>query len=156
MDPLERERQVEFLRRWSRWLDSAYRVPGTGVRFGWDPIIGLVPGAGEFLTTAFGALVLYKSVRLGVPRVVLARMVLNLLIDFAAGSVPVVGDLFDFAWKSNDMNLALLLRHTRPNVRPTSGDWAFVVSILVAVASAAALVVLVVAWAANQVLRLFT
>jgi hypothetical protein len=149
----ERDRLVDLLRQWSRLLDSAYRVPGTQFRFGWDPVIGLVPGAGELVSTAFGAAILYKSLRLRVPRVVQLRMVLNLLVDLGVGAVPVIGDLFDFVWKSNDMNLALLLRYTTPGTRPSRADWAFVLAILGTVGVAAVLVAVGVGWVFYQGLR---
>ena len=114
-------------------MDSAYSVPGTSVRFGWDPIVGLVPGVGDVATASFAVTLLYHAYRLGVPRVVLARMMLNVLIDLAAGLVPVVGDLADIAWKSNSLNLALLERHERPGVNPTSGDWAIVLLAVVVI-----------------------
>jgi hypothetical protein len=80
-----------------------------------------------------------------VPGVVLARMLLNVLIDLAAGLVPVAGDVADVAWKSNSLNLALLERHERPGVKPTSGDWAVV---LLAVVIIGGLLTLVLASAA--------
>lgn len=153
--PAARSRQVAFLRQWSRLLDSVFRVPGTSFRFGWDPIIGLVPGAGEAVSAAFGAVVLVQALRLGVPRIVVLRMVVNLLIDLGVGAIPIVGDAFDFAWKSNDRNLALLLQHEHPGRLASSGDWAFVVSILVAIGSAVAMVALAVAWLGLALARLF-
>ena len=89
---IDRTRRIEFLRRWSRLMDSAYRVPGTTIRFGWDPIVGLVPGAGDVATASFAATLLYDAYRLGVPGVVLIRMMLNVLIDLVIGFVPLVGD----------------------------------------------------------------
>lgn len=136
----DRTRQVNQLRQWSRLMDSAYRVPGTRIRFGLDPIVGLVPGAGDLATSSFSAILLYRAFRLGVPRVVLIRMLLNVLVDLLAGAVPVVGDLFDVAWKSNSMNLALLERHERPGVTPTSGDWAIVLLAGVLILGALAIV----------------
>ena len=136
-------------------MDSAYRVPGTRVRFGWDPIVGLVPGLGDFATASFSALVLYRAFRLGVPRVVLIRMVLNILIDLVAGAVPFVGDLFDFAWQSNSMNFALLERHEQAGVKPTSGDWAIVLLAFVVVGGVVMLVVLSAVWMVYVILRPF-
>jgi hypothetical protein len=143
MDP-DRARQVNQLRQWARLMDSAYRVPGTRFRFGWDPIVGLIPGVGDLATSSFSAMVLYRAFRLGVPRVVLIRMVLNILIDLFAGAVPVAGDLFDAAWKSNSLNLALLERHERPGVKPSSGDWAIVLLAGVLIVGALAIVFLCV------------
>jgi hypothetical protein len=145
---IDRARRIEFLRRWSRLMDSAYRVPGTSIRFGWDPIVGLVPGVGDVATASFAVAILYHAYRLGVPGVVLARMLLNVLIDLAAGLVPVAGDVADVAWKSNSLNLALLERHERPGVKPTSGDWAVV---LLAVVIIGGLLALVLASAAMMV-----
>jgi len=136
-------------------MDSAYRVPGTSIRFGWDPIVGLVPGVGDVATASFAVTVLYHAYRLGVPGVVLARMMLNVLIDLAAGLVPVAGDVADIAWKSNSLNLALLERHERPGVEPTSGDWAIVLFAVVIIGSVLALVLTSVAMMAYTVLRPF-
>ena len=93
--------------------------------------------------------------RLGVPRVVLIRMVLNILIDLIAGTVPFVGDLFDVAWQSNSMNFALLERHEQAGVKPTSADWAVVLLAFVVVGGAVMLVVLSAAWMVYVILRPF-
>jgi hypothetical protein len=152
---IDRARQIDQLRRWSRFMDSAYRVPGTSARFGWDPIVGLVPGLGDFATASFSALVLFRAFRLGVPRVVLIRMVLNILIDLVAGAVPVIGDLFDVAWQSNSMNVALLERHEQANVKPTSGDWAIVLLAFVVVGGVFLLVALSAMWMVYLIVRPF-
>jgi hypothetical protein len=120
-------RGLELLRRWARIFDSAFRIPGTQITFGIDPILGLVPGLGDLASPLFSLLFVWHGVRLGVPKVVLARMAFNVLIDAGVGAIPVVGDLFDFGWKANAWNLALLERHAMPGRRPTSGDWLFVV-----------------------------
>ena len=151
----DRAGRIELLRGWSRLMDSAYRVPGTSIRFGWDPIVGLVPGVGDVATASFAVTVLYHAYRLGVPGVVLARMMLNVLIDLAAGLVPVAGDVADIAWKSNSLNLALLERHERPGVKPTSGDWAIVLLAVVLIGSVLALVLTSVVMMAYTVLRPF-
>jgi hypothetical protein len=119
-------RGLETLRRWARLFDSAFRIPGTRITFGLDPILGLVPGLGDVASPVFSLFFIWHGVRLGVPKVVLARMVLNVLIDSGVGAVPVLGDLFDFGWKANAWNLALLERHAIPGRRPTSGDYLFV------------------------------
>ena len=91
-------------------LDARFRIPGTQFRFGWDAIIGLVPGAGDTLGALLGSYGLYVGARLGAPPVILLRMLLNLALDLTLGAVPVAGDLFDFAWRSNLRNVALLER----------------------------------------------
>jgi len=134
-------------------MDSAYRVPGTQIRFGWDPIVGLVPGVGDVATASFAVTILYHAYLLGVPKVVMGRMLLNILLDLAVGLVPFAGDIADVAWKSNSANLALLERHERPGVKPTSGDWAVVLLAIVVVAGAVALVLTSVALTAYTLLR---
>ena len=136
-------------------MDSVYRVPGTSFRFGWDPIVGLIPGVGDLTMASFAVVVLYRAFRLGVPRVVLIRMMLNILIDLVAGVVPFVGDLFDFAWRSNTLNLELLERHERPGVRPSSGDWVVVVLAFVVIGGVLVLVLMSVVLMAYTVLRPF-
>ena len=89
-------RTLAALRRWSVLLDSAFRVPGTQMTFGLDPIIGLIPILGDLTTPIFAGLLLLHAVRLKIPRVVQLRMVLNAAIDLAVGLIPVAGDLFDF------------------------------------------------------------
>jgi Domain of unknown function (DUF4112) len=128
MPPLSPEvlARLERLRRWSRQLDSAFEIPGLGIRFGWDPLIGLLPWAGDLITPLFSVAVIATGIQLGVPRIVQMRMLLNVLLDAVLGVVPVVGDLFDVAWKANDMNMRLLERHAGQERAPTAGDWALV------------------------------
>ena len=101
-DPLARARTL------ARLLDSAARVPGTNIRFGADAIIGLVPGLGDIGGAALAGYLVILAQRLGVPRAVVLRMLANVAVDTLAGSVPVIGDLFDVAYKSNLRNVALL------------------------------------------------
>jgi hypothetical protein len=145
------DRNLHSLRRWAALFDHAFRVPGTNIRFGLDPILGLVPGIGDLATPALSVLILIHGARVRVPKVVLARMVLNALIDFGVGAIPVAGDLFDFAWKSNDWNLALLERHARPGARPTRGDWIFVIACVVVVLLAAIVPLVIVVWLLHRV-----
>lgn len=124
----DREPQMhEALRRWAVLLDSAFRIPGTRFRFGLDAIIGLIPGIGDMTTPAFSALILVQAVRMRLPLVVQARMVLNAVLDMLLGLVPVVGDLADIGWKANLRNLALLERHARPGVPPARSDYIVVI-----------------------------
>jgi len=134
-----------------RLLDEAFRVPGTNFRFGWDPIIGLIPWAGDALTALVGAALIVQGHQMRIPRVVQLRMLLNIGIDLIVGIVPFVGDAADFVWKSNTKNFALLERHT-PRVQPaTRGDWLFVAGLVAAIA-AMALVPLIVLYFVVQML----
>ena len=114
------------LRKWATLLDAAFRVPGTTFRFGLDAIIGLVPGAGDIGTAFFSVMILLHAVRLGIPKVVIGRMLLNSGLDMVAGTVPLVGDLFDAGYKANLRNMALLERHAHPGVPPSRSDYVFV------------------------------
>jgi hypothetical protein len=118
--------QFVLLRRWAVLLDSAFAIPGIPVRFGVDALLGLVPGVGDFATPAFTILMLGTGVRMRVPVVVLARMVLNAGIDALIGLVPIAGDLVDVGWKANLRNMELLERHAVPSTPATSGDVWFV------------------------------
>jgi hypothetical protein len=121
------------IRRWSHLMDKAFRVPGTRLRFGWDAIVGLVPGVGDAATALFSLFILVHAFRIRVPGVVRARMLLNIGIDFVVGAVPLLGDLFDFAWKANSRNLELLERYAAGPARPTAGDWIMVLGSVAAV-----------------------
>ena len=140
------EARLVVLRHLSRLLDSAFEVPGTGYRIGLDPIIGLLPGLGDLVSPVFAVFVLWQSRELGLPRVVQLRMLFNVAIDAIIGAVPVVGDAFDFAWKANDMNMALLERHAYEERPPAPGDWLFVLGIIVLVIAIAVLPFVVVVW----------
>jgi hypothetical protein len=143
-------RTLAALRKWSVLLDSAFRVPGTRMTFGLDPILGLIPGLGDVTTPFFAAVVLLHAVRLKIPRVVQLRMVLNAAIDLAIGFIPMLGDFFDFGWKANVRNLALLERYAHPEVKPTPGDWLFVLITLGLLGLAVALPILAAAWLLSQ------
>jgi hypothetical protein len=110
-DPLARARTL------ARLLDSAARVPGTNIRFGADAVVGLIPGLGDIGGAALAGYLVILAQRLGVPRAVVLRMLANVAVDTIAGSVPVIGDLFDVAYKSNLKNVALLERALE---RPTA------------------------------------
>ena len=101
---------LDRYRTLARALDARFGVPGTPFRFGWDALLGLVPGAGDAIGGLLGGYGLYVGARLGVPWIILARMLLNLAVDLVAGAVPVAGDVFDVAWRGNLRNLALLER----------------------------------------------
>ena len=129
--------RLDVLRSLQRWLDEAFRVPGTSIRFGWDPIIGLVPWAGDVLTALLSLAIIVQAHRMRLPRIVQIRMLLNVAIDVCVGIVPVVGDVADVFWKSNSKNMALLEVHA-DEVQPASaGDWLFVVGIVAAVIAVA-------------------
>lgn len=117
---------ITQLRWWAELLDDRFRIPGTNIRFGIDPILSLVPGLGDMATPLFTMVLFAHAIGLGVPRIVLVRMAMNALIDAAIGAVPLLGNVGDVFWRANTANLALLERHAHPGARPRSGDYAFV------------------------------
>lgn len=125
-------RLLPYLRAWADLLDSRFRVPGTDIRFGLDPLLSLVPGIGDLASPVFTVVLLVQGFRQRLPRVVMVRMVANALIDAAIGAVPIAGNIGDVFWRANLRNLALLERHARPGVPPSDADRAFVL-VLVAV-----------------------
>src|SRR5262245_61637362 len=102
------QRTLEALRRVAQLLDSAVAVPGTSYRVGLDPILGLLPGLGDLVSPVFTIALLWQARQLAIPKVVQLRMLFNVAVDTLIGAVPFIGDLFDFAWKSNIRNMALL------------------------------------------------
>jgi hypothetical protein len=92
-------------------LDSAVRIPGTNVVMGLDAVLGLVPVIGDAIAGAIASYIIWEARRLGAPRWLIARMAINTTFDTLIGSIPVVGDVFDVAYKSNLKNVALLKRH---------------------------------------------
>jgi hypothetical protein len=126
MSSSSNDARLALLRRWAVLLDEAFAIPGTGIRFGLDAFLGLVPGIGDLASPIFTGLLLVTGLRMRLPMVVQARMVLNAGIDMLIGLVPLLGDLADIAWKANVRNLALLERHVRPGVPPARGDYLFV------------------------------
>jgi hypothetical protein len=144
-------RTLAALRKWSVLLDSAFRVPGTKLTFGLDPILGLIPGIGDLTTPLFAALLLLHAVRLRIPKIVQLRMLLNAAIDLVIGVVPLVGDFFDFGWKANVRNLALLEWHAHPEAKGTASDWAFVLIVLGALALIALTPLVIITWLLSHV-----
>jgi hypothetical protein len=115
---MDREEEVRRLEQLAHWLDTRFGIPGTRLRFGLDSVLGLIPGVGDLATALPAIYLIHRAQRLGAPAHVLTRMVANLGIDLALGAVPVIGDLFDFGFKSNRRNLALLKRHLEREASP--------------------------------------
>lgn len=107
--------RLRRLRSLSWFLDRS--IPLGKYRVGVDPILGLIPGAGDWIGALLSFYVLYEGARLGMPTPVLVRMGGNILVETVVGAVPFLGDLFDFVWQANTKNLALIERHYRPELR---------------------------------------
>jgi hypothetical protein len=147
--------RLDAIRRASHLLDSVARLPGTSIRFGLDPILGLIPGLGDLISPLFSIAVLWQSRDLGLPRVVQLRMLLNVAIDALVGSIPLVGDLFDFAWKANDMNLVLLERYAYEERPAAPGDWLFVAVVMLLMLVTAIVPFLIAGWLISLVVGVF-
>ena len=141
---------LKRLRRLSHLLDNAIPIPGTRYRIGLDPLLGLLPGGGDFLGAALSLYIMLESSRLGVPRSILVQMVTNILFDTVSGTVPVLGDLFDVAWKANSKNIALLENHLDIPQSGKKADGLFLALLIGGVL----LVVVVVAAISVMILRL--
>jgi len=108
-------------------LDTSLRIPGTRFRFGLDALLGLVPGLGDAVGTALAAYIVGVAIKLGAPGTTLLRMLWNIAVEAFGGSVPVVGDVFDAAWRSNVKNVRLLERHLN---LPAAGERAERITVL--------------------------
>jgi hypothetical protein len=131
--PVERRREIEIeqgLDNLAHYLDGLFRVPGTTWRFGLDGLIGLVPNVGDTITSFASFYILLAGVRYGVPKITLLRMAFNIAVDYIVGSVPFVGDAFDFFWKSNKKNMALIRERATGNDKGTAADYLFVLIII--------------------------
>jgi len=133
MNQLQESKPVKVdasLERLSWLMDDLIRVPGLGWRFGLDAIVGLIPAFGDTATTIVSFYILVSAVRYRVPKVTLLRMGMNIGIDYLLGSLPLVGDIFDAWWKSNQMNVELLSQRATVSAsearKGTLSDWLFV------------------------------
>jgi hypothetical protein len=104
----EKLQKLKRLKTLSKLLDNAIPIPGTKYKIGLDPIIGLFPAVGDYATLIVSGYIVFEAAKLGAKQDTLTKMAMNIFIDSLVGSVPVAGDLFDVAWKANQMNLDLL------------------------------------------------
>lgn len=122
----------------ARWFDYAFRLPG-GFRFGIAGIIGLIPGIGDVIDALISLYIVTRAIQLRIPRVAIARMLVNVGIESVAGAVPFAGDLFDIAFKANKRNYHLLKRHLANPGAQKSRDWWFLALTLILVLAGIAL-----------------
>ncbi|AKG23630.1 DUF4112 domain-containing protein [Calothrix sp. 336/3] len=131
IEPSAKAPTLKRLRQLANLLDQAIIIPGTRVGIGLDPLLGLIPIGGDFLGIFLSAYIILEAARLGVPQSTLGRMVINILIDALVGVIPLIGDLFDFAWTANQRNVYLLEEHLKfPSQRKKADTW-FVILVLV-------------------------
>ncbi len=126
------DERLARLRRLVTWLDDGIRIPGTKMRIGLDPIIGLLPGVGDAAGAIMAGAIVVEALRQRITRFTILRMAANVALDTVLGSVPIVGDLFDAAWKGNRRNMQLLERHLAEPRESSRSDRVFVVALGVA------------------------
>jgi hypothetical protein len=147
------DRRMQLLRGWQRLLDTAFRVPGTSIRFGWDPIVGLIPWVGDVATALFACALIVEAHRMRVPRVLQFRMLVNVAVDVLMGLVPFIGDVADVFWKANSRNMAMIERHVAQPRPATAGDYLFVAAVLTAVVLVAAVPLVLMYWLVYVVIQ---
>ncbi|ORE98530.1 DUF4112 domain-containing protein [Aurantimonas sp. 22II-16-19i] len=126
LDEVDHLRRLRRVAKVARVMDTAIRIPGTGISFGGDSIVGLIPGVGDAGTALVSLWIVNEARRLGMPSHKLAKMLANVGVDFGLGAVPLVGDVFDLFFKANRKNLAIILDHfghdgmidSRGDIRP--------------------------------------
>lgn len=150
----DESKRARSLERLAWWLDNAIAIPGTRFRIGFDALIGLVPGIGDLVGAGLSTYIVVAAAKRGLPASVLARMALNIAVEFVVGAIPFVGDVFDAYWKANQRNVELIERYaavprrTRVRSRLVVGIW--IAAGLVIVALAAAIAIAVLRWVWQQ------
>lgn len=134
-------------------LDDCFRIPGTQVRFGIDGLIGLVPFLGDILAGLASCIIVVAAWFRGVPYVTLTRMVVNLALDVVIGTIPVLGDAFDIAWKANRRNYKLLTRHLQQPHKHTWKDYVFLFCVALLLVAIFAIPVIAIVWLTTWFLR---
>jgi len=158
--PPERKGSAQSLEALFRWvallMDNLLRIPGTRFRFGIDPLIGLIPGLGDTGSAMVSALALIQAARYGLPKIVLARMAVNILLNELIGIVPVIGDAFSFWFKSNARNHQLIKEHMGAPRKSKRSDWIFVIGVLLTLGVIVSVGILVSLFVLQQVINLLS
>ncbi len=132
---VKHSRNYEMARYLADLLDRRFTIPGTSIRIGLDPIVGLIPGVGDGIASLAGSIILVLAAQCQLPKIVLVRMSLNIALNGIIGTIPILGDLFSVWFKSNVRNVALLERYAVEDRRTsTARDWAFVIGLLLGIA----------------------
>jgi hypothetical protein len=139
----------------ARLMDSAFVIPGTNFRFGLDPLIGLIPGIGDGATALTSLMLVLRAAGHGIPKIVMAHMALNIILNTCLGAVPIFGDAFSFWFKSNDRNYELLCKHAAPG-SSTRAEWTFVIALLAGVVLVLVLTVIGYATMIGTLIHLFS
>jgi len=131
-----------FIALIAKLMDSVFVIPGTNIRFGLDPIIGLIPALGTTASSFVSIVLIGLSARRGVPKIVLTRMAVNVLINAAMDAVPILGDALSIFFRSNARNYELLQKHAGTSRASTKGDWLFLAGLIAALFVVIGLIIL--------------
>lgn len=129
----------------AKFMDTAFVIPGTKIRFGFDALIGLFPGVGDAVGALISSVLIAQAARMGVPKIIVARMAGNVLLNSIIGAIPILGDVFSVFFKSNVRNHELLKQHAGQPRSSTLQDWVFVVGLLTALVVCLSLIVVGIA-----------
>lgn len=113
--PPHKDERLSSLDHLATWMDSRFRLPGTQIRFGFDSILGLIPGIGDSVTVLSNVYIIGWARAYGAPVSLILKMIWNMMVDWIVGLVPVIGDIFDIGWKANSRNVSLLKNHIKSN-----------------------------------------
>ncbi|MEJ7823100.1 MAG: DUF4112 domain-containing protein [Chitinophagaceae bacterium] len=130
MEQITNQRGLKDIEKLAKLMDAQFKVPGTNIRFGLDSLIGLIPGVGDLSTFAVSGYMLWIMANNGASGFLLARMVLNILIDAIVGMVPLLGDIFDIAFKANIRNMRLMQQHYTEG-RHKGSAWKIILPVLI-------------------------
>ena len=136
--------ELRFIERITRLMDSSFRIPGTSIRFGLDPILGLFPFIGDLVTYGISSMLVLAMVRKGAGGKVVMKMIWNITLDYLIGNVPILGYIVDFGYKANERNLKLMYEHFDEGKHQGSG-WKYLFLILLVLISLT-VVLAVIVW----------
>lgn len=119
---MDKKIDIRDLELISKWLDTKFQGP-FGIKFGFDGLIGLIPGFGDLITTGLGSYILIRATNFNTPKIVIVRMAFNIVVDQLLGMIPILGDIFDFVWKSNEMNYKLVTKYVNNDKTVVATSW---------------------------------
>jgi Domain of unknown function (DUF4112) len=129
------------------WLDQRFTIPGTSIRIGLDPILGLIPGIGDMIANLAGSAIILIAAQYRLPKIVLLRMGLNVALNAIIGAIPVFGDIFSIWFRSNVKNAQLLERYVGTEDRVSNfSNWIFVIAVIGGIIMLLIAILLVTVW----------
>ena len=136
----------------AEWLDQRFTIPGTSIRIGLDPILGLIPGIGDMIANLAGSAIILIAAQYRLPKIVLLRMGLNVALNAIIGAIPVFGDIFSIWFRSNVKNAQLLERYVSVEGRAsTFGNWIFVIAVIIGIVLLLIGILVATVWLVRQV-----